>query len=321
MSRYLIIGGSGFLGFHLSKFLIENKHKVVVVDNFSRGKKDYDLTQLSRSNDFKLINIDFTKKESVKKIKYQYDYIVNFAAIVGVKHVLKNPFDVLVKNFEIHRNVIELCKKQKRLKRLLFTSTSEVYYGSLKNKLIKFPTPENNILTLDNYDNYRSTYMLSKLYCEALTGVSNINYTIVRPHNIYGPRMGMSHVIPELIKKINFLKLKKMSLMNGNHTRTFCYVDDAVKMIYFLMKSNNANKKIFNIGNNNPEITILKLSKIISKILKKKIRIKSTKSKYESPSRRRPDTNKMNKIIKDFKKTDLNEGILKTYLWYKKNNK
>ena len=61
---------------------------------------------------------------------------------------------------------------------------SEVYYASLKNKLIRFPTPE-DIITVDNHDNPRATYMLSKIYCEAITGPAKINYTIVRPHNVY----------------------------------------------------------------------------------------------------------------------------------------
>jgi UDP-glucose 4-epimerase len=320
MSKFLIIGGAGFLGINIVKKILENKkNKVDLVDDFSRGKKDYFFFKILKNKNVKSFNLDFSSKVLANKFKNDYDYIFNLAAIVGVKNVLKKPLDVLNKNISIQKNSIEICRKQKKLKRFIFISTSEVYYASLKKKLIKFPTPEENILTVDNHDNPRSTYMLSKIYCEAITGMAEINYTIVRPHNIYGPRMGMAHVIPELILRLYKTKSKKMDILNGNFKRTFCYVDDAVKMILSLMYSKKANKKVFNIGNQKPEVKIIDVARLIAKLQDKKITFKVKLSKYESPQRRVPSTKKMYKFIKKIKTLSLINGLNKTFLWYKAN--
>ena len=244
MSKFLVIGGAGFLGLNLVKKILENnKNKVDLVDDFSRGKKYKFFKKILKNKNIRLINLNFISEHISKKFGNNYDYIFNLAAIVGVKNVLKNPLEVLNKNISIQKNSIEICRNQKKLKRFIFFSTSEVYYASLKKKIIKFPTSEENILTFDSHNNPRSTYMLSKIYCEAMTGVSNVNYTIIRPHNIYGPRMGMAHVIPELIFKIDQTKSKKMNISNGQFRRTFCYVDDAVNMILSLMYSKKLIKK------------------------------------------------------------------------------
>ena len=320
MSRYLIIGGAGFLGIHLTKKILEHKkNKVDLVDNFSRGKKDIFFKNILINKNVRHYNFDLSEKIITKKFKKNYDYIFNLAAIVGVKNVLENPLDVLIKNIIIQKNSIEICINQKRLKRFIFISTSEVYYASLKNKLIRFPTPEDNVITVDNHDNPRATYMLSKIYCEAITGLAKINYTIVRPHNVYGPRMGMAHVIPELIFKINKSNSKNMKILNGNFKRTFCFIDDAINMILSLTYSKKANKKIFNIGIQEPETKIIKIAKLIAKLENKKIVFKSVLSKYESPIRRAPNTKKMYKFIKKIKTTTLINGLKKTLSWYKEN--
>ena len=90
-------------------------------------------------------------------------------------------------------NAIDIAKKQKRLKRLLFASTSEVYAGTLRYHGLEFPTTEETPLTVSDLRHPRTSHMLSKIYGEALLRQSNLPYTIFRPHNFYGPRMGMSH--------------------------------------------------------------------------------------------------------------------------------
>ena len=102
------------------------------------------------------------------------------------------------------RNIITFGKRQENLERLIFTSTSEVYAGTLKYFSLKIPTPENTPLALTELSENRTSYMLSKIYGEALCLHSGLPVTIVRPHNFYGPRMGLSHVIPELFKESFF---------------------------------------------------------------------------------------------------------------------
>ena len=163
-------------------------------------------------------------------------------------------------------NVLNFSLNQKKIKRFIFLSTSEVYAGSLRNRMLNFPTSENSTLSLENLKNERGTYMLSKIYGEALCHFYKIPYTILRPHNIYGERMGMSHVIPELTFKS--LKMgKSLTVHNFNHKRAFCYVDDATEMILKIMKSKKTINKVYNLGDQRLEITMLELAKKILKLL------------------------------------------------------
>ena len=194
LMKILIIGGTGFIGFHLAKKLSKS-HDVMIIDNLSRGRMDNDFRQLIKNRKIKFKKIDVTK--SNLKLPKNFDLIFNFAAIVGVQNVSLNPSKVLEKNVLIQIASIKIAKSQSKLKKYIFASTSEVYSGSLNYNLLKFPTPEDNLLCLNSLNNSRSTYMLSKIYGEALCSFSNIPFAIVRLHNIYGPRMGMQHVIPQ----------------------------------------------------------------------------------------------------------------------------
>ena len=234
--KILIIGGAGFIGFHLAKKLSISNH-ILIVDNLSRGKLDKDFKELLKNKNINFKKIDIS--HSKLKIANNFDFIFNFAAIVGVQNVNLKPDQVLEKNVLLQLASIKIAQSQKKLKKFIFSSTSEIYSGSLNNNLIKFPTPEDNLICLNKLDNSRHTYMLSKIYGEAICNFSKIPFVIVRLHNIYGPRMGMQHVIPQWI--IRVLKQKKNQpflLENAGHSRTFCYIDDAIKMIQKIAFSN-----------------------------------------------------------------------------------
>ena len=319
MKSVLITGGSGFIGLHLAKFLLKKNYRVHVLDNFSRGTKDYNFKKILLNKSFKLYEKDLISKKSIN-IKHQYDYIFHFAAIVGVSNVIDRPYKVLSDNILMLEKIINFAKKQKKLKRFFFSSSSEVYADTIRYKLAKIPTDENVILTIKNFKSKRSSYLISKIYGESMCFHSELPITIIRPHNIYGPRMGMSHVIPELIKKCHFLKNKgKLEVYSPSHIRTFCYIDDAVRMIFKIMSKKKCVGNIYNIGNQNNEISMYNLAKLILKILKKNNFIKKLNDSPGSPLKRKPNMNKLKRINSFVSKVGLEEGIKKTYAWYKKN--
>ena len=316
-SRILILGGAGFIGFHLSKTLSQEKlnNKIYLVDNFQRGLKDKNFKDLLKKKNVIFKNYDLTKKILLKN--KNFDYVFQLSAIVGVKNVIRKSFDTLEKNVKIHFNCIEFCKKQKKLKKLIFFSTSEVFLGSLEKKKLKIPSPENNQIILPDLEKPRSSYMLSKIYCEALLHHSQLNFLILRPHNIYGERMGYSHVIPEIVNKI--VKIKNFSefkVDNIKHKRSFCYVKDAIFQIINLALSKKTKCNIFNIGNEKEEITIEILVKTLALILNKKIKLKNIVSNDSSPARRCPDMKKTKKIIGKLNYTSLKSGCKKYIKWY-----
>ncbi len=319
MKKFLILGGAGFIGYNLASKLSKNKkNEVHIVDNFSRGKFDKDFKVLSKLQNVKLKNIDLLKN-SKNKFNKNYDYIFNLAAIIGVSNVMRFPYKVLINNVLIQSKALSIAKVQKNLKKFIFFSTSEVYAGSNNYFNTKIPSSENTPLTMSNLKNNRSTYMISKIYGEAMCYHSNIPFLILRPHNIYGERMGLNHVIPEILKKIKNLKDKELlKVFTPKHTRSFCYIDDAINQIIKLTNSSFKNED-FNIGNDKDEISIYQLVRKCLKILNKKNKILPLKNIHNSPKRRCPSMKKTFSCINRSKFTKLNDGINKMLKWYENN--
>lgn len=320
MNKVLIIGGAGFIGLHLAKELLKNDNKVTLADNFSRASEDNELKKVSRHKNVELLKIDILDIKSTDIFDNNFDYIYHFAAIIGVENVLKNPNQVLMGNMQMLNNAIVIAKRQKNLKRFIFTSTSEVYAGTLKYFEMKIPTPEDTPLTVLDLEHSRTSYMLSKIYGEAVLHQSKLNYLIVRPHNIYGPRMGMSHIIPQQLFKSYFAKNDEIiDVFSPDHRRTFCYVSDAVKMIYELAINEKTNKATFNIGNQDPEFSIEEVVNIIFDVTGNKPKVNPVNIENESPIRRCPLMDKTYSYIGKRNTIELQKGIEMTFNWYKEN--
>ncbi len=333
MARILITGGAGFIGYHLARRLLNDNHYVDLIDNFSRGNSDTGFKELLNHPNVAFFNIDLLDSRALfelprlpklPKLKDTYEYIFHFAALIGVKHVLRDPFSVLYKNTSMLNHLIQFAKQQPHLRRLVFSSTSEVYAGTLQYFQIPFPTPEETPLTITELSHPRTSYMLSKIYGEALCHYSDLPFTAVRLHNIYGMRMGGDHVIPELLMKAHHASPgSELLVQNASHSRTFCFIEDAVEMVVRLSEHPESVGKVLNVGNQAPEITIGDLALEIVKIMKKKITVVPPVVPMDgpahSPLRRCPDMTKTQGLIGYFPKIDLATGLRQTYDWYRVN--
>ncbi len=316
--KILVTGGAGFIGLHLINRLLEDDHGITIIDNFSRGVRDSALKELEEKRNVKLISMDLMDKESVKALENDFDCIIHLAAIIGVQNVLEHSYEVLDKNVAILVNMIEAAKRQKALKRFVFASTSEIYAGTLQFFDMKIPTPEDTPLTITPFDNKRTSYMLSKIYGEALLYQSGLPFTVIRPHNFYGPRMGMSHVIPELLNKAYHSGPgAEIEVFSVDHRRSFCYISDAVEMIVELMSNADAAGKSFNIGNEGPEVTMEQVAGIVLETVGKDQRILPRPATTGSPKRRCPDMSNTFSHIGFRPRITLEEGIQRTYEWYR----
>ena len=318
--KVLITGGAGFIGYFLASSLSEENYSVVILDNFLRGNKDNLLNKLISKNNVQFINANCMDFLSVMKIDKDFDYIIHLAAIIGVKHVNNNPYSVLENNVLILNNIIKLSKAQKNLSRFLFASTSEVYSGTLENFGMQIPTPEDTSLSINCLERKRTTYMLSKIYGEAMCMHSGLPYTIFRPHNIYGPRMGMSHVIPEQLKKaFEASNGSVMSIASAEQSRCFCFIDDAIEILKRIIVNESCINKTLNLGVQTPEISIEELIQLCWKVVGKNFIIKKVENTIGSPMRRAPNMEKTKNLIGQVNETDLETGIKKTYDWYLSN--
>jgi UDP-glucose 4-epimerase len=318
--KILITGGAGFIGGHLAKSLSADGEEVHLLDNLKRGVKDKFIEDCIARGNVSLVDADLNDADDMAALDSDYDVIYHLAAIIGVGHVLKRPYEVLTANVRMTENVITLAKRQKNLKRLLFSSTSEVYAGSLIYMDMPIPTPETMPRALTELSEPRTSYMLSKLYGECMCNMSQLPVTNIRLHNVYGPRMGMSHVIPELLYKAWGLKDgASLEVYSVDHMRTFCYVSDAVRMMRGLIDSAEAEGKTVNIGNQSPEINIGELASVVVSTVGRNLDLVPKPATPGSPSRRCPSTKLLNELTGISGLVDLRSGVQQTYDWYLEN--
>ena len=224
--KVLLTGGAGFIGLRLSQHLAESGANVHMVDRIAPQSSDADFHSVIRMKNVKFMAFDALDEINLATLDKDYTHIVHLAAMLGVQNVLSSPFEVIECNHRLTYNFLQLAKRQKKKPRFIYSSTSEVYAGTLAEGLLVVPSPETSQIILPSIAQARTSYMLSKLNGEALCAYSGIPFTIIRPHNIYGPRMGMRHVIPELLERAYNTKDNKLMVFSPTHTRTFCYVND-----------------------------------------------------------------------------------------------
>ena len=319
LTNILITGGAGFIGYFIAKKLSDDaNNQIHLFDNFSRGQQDPELRELEERANVTLIRGDLTRSDDVSQLGTDYHYVYHLAAVIGVQNVMENPDKVLYVNATSTLLLFEHLKKCTQIKRVLFSSTSEIYAGTLKHFDIPVPTPETVALTLDDIGSNRTTYMLSKMYGESIAHMYGkmhaIPYTIVRYHNVYGPRMGFKHVIPEMFIKLT--SQERVEIASPEHTRAFCFVDDAVNMTIAAVESAEGANQTFHIGNSDEEIKIRDLIGTIAQTVSADVELRDGEEHPGSPARRCPDISHFLSQIGYSQFTSLEEGIKKSWDWY-----
>jgi nucleoside-diphosphate-sugar epimerase len=316
--KALVTGGLGFIGFHLSARLLAEGFEVHALDNCERGAVDAEIDALAGNARYRLILGDVIDNSRVDRLDDDYDLLFHLAAIVGVGNVVRQPYRVLRDNAIALAGMLEWGSRQKKLQRFVFPSTSEVYAGTLESFGVKLPTPESTPLTVADLARPRTSYMLSKIYGEALCRHSGLRFTIVRPHNVYGPRMGMAHVVPELLDRAHRAPDGgKLLVFSPSHRRTFCYVDDAVELIVRLALLPTAAGGTFNIGSADEETSIADLATLVARTVGKRLEIEAGPDTDGSPSRRRPDVSLAICATSYTASITLEEGLRRSYAWYR----
>mgnify|MGYP006078243037 FL=1 len=306
--KILVTGGAGFLGSNLVERLVNEGKEVFVFDNGFR----VGFENLNKLKNFTMIKGDITNLDDWKKIPQNVDYVFHLAAINGTKYFYEIPEKVLEVNV---KGIMNFCEwlKNSNVKRFFFASSSEVY-GYPK----KFPTPETENLEIPNPKNPRFSYSSSKMIGETLSinfaKKLNIDYTIGRFHNIYGPHMGFEHVMPEFIRKC--VKNEEFTIQgDGLESRSFCYISDAIDALMIFLNNDESSNEIFNIGNEE-ECTINDLIKLLEKFSDEKIDPKYKEFQDSGTKRRQPDITHLRKLGYT-PKIELKDGFKKTYDWYK----
>jgi len=314
----LITGGAGFVGGFLCRELARQGCTVHLVDNLARGCRDRFLDDLLSEGNVELLECDLTASDALADLGDGYSHVFHLAAILGVQNVLDRPYATLLTNVRLLEAAIEFSRRQRDLARLVFTSTSEVYGGSLLHLDLPVPTPEHVPIALPDLSLPRTSYMLSKLYGEAMVRHAGIPFTILRPHNIYGPRMGMAHVIPQLLEKAHRLRSgEALEVFSVHHRRSFCFIDDAIEMMVRAAGNSSCEGEVLNLGTEGPEISIGELAGLILRTVGRDAGIDARPATPGSPARRCPDMSRMAERTGYRSRISLEEGCRRTWDWYR----
>ena len=316
--KILIIGGAGFIGLNLASELAKkDTNKITICDNFFRGKNDESFQSLL-ANGVSFIEADLTVLSNFSKLDKDYDHVYMLASIVGVGYTYDIPDKIIKTNTLLILNVLDWLKTSD-CKRVLFTSTSECYAGSIDHFGYQVPTPESVPLCIEDIKNPRFTYAATKLLGESAFLQYGRAYSfesvIVRYHNVYGPRMGFKHVIPQVSKRL-FDNENPFLVYGHNQTRSFNYISDAVNGTILAMNSNKTDQEIIHIGDMRSEISIIELVKYISNLMGKDPEFKPVDAPKGSVARRCPDTSLAKKLTGYEPKINWQDGVQRTVNWY-----
>jgi len=314
-NRVVILGAAGFIGYHLAKSLaVEAKVDLLLVDNFIRGANDEDFLKLSGLQNVNFAELDLSKESSFENLFNKSDLVINCAALNGTQNFYQVPLDVML-NTGISAFFAARYAALAQVHKYIYLGSSESYAGGVNLGFVGVPTNESVPLVIENVENIRWSYSLGKTFgeiaCYSANSQLGLNFQILRIHNIYGPRMGNKHVIPDLIEKF---RLGNMEVPGHGESRAFMYIDDLVGVVRFLIANENKDIKLMNVGSQT-ETLIKILAEKIAKVLEIEKAIKPLESWPGSVKRRLPDTSLLRSIYA-FDETSFDEGLDKTISWY-----
>lgn len=318
--HYLITGGAGFIGSHLTKKLLDEGNKVTVVDDLSTGNMK-NLEDYIDNEDLNMIIDTILNDNLMEKLIVESDEIFHLASSVGVELIMKQPVHTIENIFQGTAVVFKYASKYR--KKVLLTSTSEVY-----GKSQDVPFKENGDRvegpTTINRWAYANAKALDEFLALAYYKTSKLPVVVVRLFNTVGPRQSGEYgmVIPKMISA--GLNKKNIQVYgDGMQTRCFCHVKDVINALCMLMKTKESYGEVINVGSNS-EISMLNLAELISSNLDNNSKISLVpydeiypNGGFEDMKRRVPSIDKIAKLI-NWKPSISLEEIVKDVIIYQK---
>ena len=295
--RHLVTGAAGVIGFDLTRALLERGDSVVAVDIGKKGGLA-DLEALASEHRSRLeLRASDVARESAA-LAGRYDTLFHMAAIVGVRYVCEHPYETLDVNLRSTLQVLDRAIAQPP-GAVLFASSSENYAGGADAGTVPIPTPEDVPLSIPDVQLPRWSYAASKMAGEsalfAAARLAPFAPVVVRFHNVYGPRMGPTHVIPEMLARCRE-RVDPFPIFGPEQTRSFLHVADAARALCALeahvAAGGAAAGGIYNVGS--PlETRIDELARIVFRVTGFQPRLEAKPAPEGSVRRRVPDVRKL----------------------------
>lgn len=317
--KILITGGAGFVGSHLSEFLLHQGHQVFIIDDLSTGSIE-NVTHLKSNANFQYTIDSIMNVQVAAELVDRCDCIFHLAAAVGVRLIVESPVRTIETNVKGTEVILDLAQKKK--KKVVIASTSEVY-GKANNP----PFSEEDDLVLGPTRKGRWSYACSKAIDEFLALAywreRKLPVVVVRLFNTVGPRQigqyGM--VLPTFVRQA--LAGEPITVFgDGSQSRCFAHVSDVVGALDQLAQTEETVGQVFNVGSDE-EVTILKLAELVKAITESPSEItltpyaKAYGEGFEDIARRMPDISKIRKTI-GYQPTKNLEQIIQSVVDYKR---
>lgn len=257
--KVLITGGAGFIGSHLTDYLLDLEYSVLVIDNFSSGKKKFISHNLNKPK-FEFIDADLVDIDKIAKIiPSNIDTIFHLAANSDIMRGEKNPeIDYRNTNYATF-NLLQVMRK-KSIRKLFYLSGSGVY-GDVKDFFV-----DENFGPLNPISMYGATKLAAEAMISAFSHLYGIRSWILRPANIIGPRLTHG-VVFDFIKKLKKDPRKLQILGDGKQSKSYLYIDDIINAISLVWRNAKKQFNIFNVSSAS-FISVLQIAKIVIKEMK-----------------------------------------------------
>ncbi len=307
MKHYLVTGGGGFIGSHVVRFLLKNKARVRVLDNFLTGNRK-NLTEVI--DDIELIDGDFRDEETARLAVKDIEYVIHLGALPSVPRSVKNP--LLTNDINVNGTVALLQAAYKSsVKRLVFASSSSVYGDSPV-----FPRQENQ--TPAPLSPYAVSKLAGEFYLQCFYKLHGLETTALRFFNVFGPRQDPNSqyaaVIPRFIEAV-LHDQRPVIHGDGEQTRDFTYVEDLVVAIYRACHAEGAAGDVINVACGR-RISLNQLLDSLRDLSKKKIVPEHTAPRPGDVRDSIADIRKAREILGYDPKFSMAEGLARTYKWY-----
>ncbi len=306
----LVTGGAGFIGSHLTKSLLSQKHSVTIVDNLITGNKN-NLSEVSTHKGLTFIEAD-TTSFAFSKLP-AFDVTFHLASPASPIQYWKHPVKTLRANAEGTYNILEHVRQTGGI--FLFSSTSEVYGDPEVHPQVE--TYWGNV----NSFGIRSCYDEGKRYAEAMTYVYGHTYKVdvrvARIFNTYGPNMEKEdgRVVSNFVTQS--LTENPITIYgDGKQTRSLCYVSDMVEGLQKLAFTKGLAMQVVNLGNPN-EKTVFEIAELVKKMSQSHSEIVFKPINADDPRKRKPDINKAKKLLNWEPVVELEKGLEYTIEYFK----
>jgi len=314
--KVLITGGAGFIGSHLTDALLARGDEVTILDVASDQKVRHHLGNPR----FRYVRDSVLNSGILEGLIPWCDLVYHFAAVVGVEHYVADPYQVLNVNVNGTQTVLNVAFKSR--KKVIFSSTSEVYGRSLKSP---FSEDGERVLGSTRIDRwcYSTSKAVGEHFCFAYHKLG-LPVILLRYFNIYGPRldqMDMGRVITIFLGQL--MRGAPVTVIgSGEQTRCFTYVDDAIRATVAAGVTDEAVGRVINVGSNE-EVTIRELAELMIRLSGSTSTLKFVTEKsvygpsYEDIPRRVPDVRLMEELLHERAEISLKEGLGRTLAWFR----